>query len=159
MKVPARAIIAALALTATGCGFNASPASGLQFQAPGGWRASPGILGMMQFWRPPADDQEVLILFKSPRPVQTSDFFSNSHMNQSVQHLNVERRQDIVICGNQRATYVQGRGVSSRGDQVAVDMIATDAAGTTYFATYVRPVATAPNAMAEAALRELCPKP
>jgi hypothetical protein len=54
---------------------------------------------------------------------------------------------------------VQGRGVSSRGDDVAVDMIATNAAGATYFATYVRPIASPPNVMAEAALRELCPKP
>lgn len=159
MKVPARAIIAALVLAAAGCGFNSSPASGLQFRAPGGWRASPGILGFMQFWRAPNDDREILLLFKSPRPMQTSDFFSNSQVNQTVQHLTIQRRQDIVICGDQRATHVQGRGVSSRGEDVAVDMVATNAAGTTYFATYVRPIAAAPNAMAEAALRELCPKP
>lgn len=159
MKAPARAIIAAFALAAAGCGFNSSPASGLQFRAPGGWRASPGILGFMQLWRAPNDDREILVLFKSPRPIQTSDFFSNTHMNQTVQHLTIEQRQDIVICGNQRAARVQGRGVSSRGEDVAVDMVATNAAGTTYFASYVRPSASAPNAMAEAALRELCPKP
>lgn len=159
MKAPARTIIAALALAATGCGFNSSPASGLQFRAPGGWRASPGILGFMQFWRAPNDDREILVLFKSPRPMQTSDFFSNSQMNKTVQHLTIQERRDIVICGNQRATQVQGRGVSSRGEDVAVDMVATNAAGATYFASYVRPTGVAPNAMAEAALRELCPKP
>ena len=41
-----------------------------RFKAPPGWQASPGIMGFMQFWRPPDNDNEVLMLFKSPKPIE-----------------------------------------------------------------------------------------
>jgi hypothetical protein len=152
-------IVALTALVASGCGFNASPADGLQFQPPAGWHSSPGIMGFMQFWRAPADEREILMLFKSPRQLRPSDVFSDARLNETLQHVSVERREAIVICGNQPARYVEARGSSSNGEQDRAEMVMANAAGSTYFALYVRPLTSPPNAMAEAALRELCAKP
>jgi hypothetical protein len=153
------AIVALVALTQAGCALSASPADGLQFHAPADWRASPGIMGFMQFWRPPVDDQEVLMLFKSPKPLQPSDVFSDARLNDTLKTATVERRQAIVICGNQPATYVEARGTSSRGDDSRVEMVMATVTGSTYFAMYVRRLTALPNPMAQAALREVCAKP
>jgi hypothetical protein len=150
---------ALLALGLCGCGFSASPADGLQFQAPPGWRASPGIMGFMQFWRPPAADNEVLMLIKSPKAISPSDVFSDARMNDSLKNATVEQRQTIQICGHQPAEYVVARGESARHGDERIDTVMTNAGGTTYFAMYVRPVSVTPNPLAEAALRELCVKP
>jgi hypothetical protein len=152
-------LLCAVLALASGCGLTSSPASDLKFAPPHDWRASPAILGFMQFWRSPTDDREVLMLFKSPRPLQPRDFFTDARLRGTVKDVRVERRQDIVICGDQRATYVAARGSSSNGEEDRIEVVATNTAGNTYFAMYARPAATAANAMAEAALRELCPKP
>ena len=104
-------ILALITLAASGCAWSASPADGLRFQAPAGWRSSPGIMGFMQFWRPPGDDQEVLMLFKSPKPLQPRDVFSTTELQDTLKHATIERRQTIEICGAQPATYVEARGV------------------------------------------------
>jgi hypothetical protein len=146
-------------VTASGCGFGSSPANGLQFHPPAGWRSSPGFMGFIQFWRPPTDDREVLMLFKSPKQLQPSDIFSDARLHDTLKNVTVERRSSILICGNQPARYVEARGSSARGEQDRVDMVMTNAAGSTYFAMYVRPVTSPTNPMAEAALQELCAKP
>ena len=50
--------------------------------------SSPGIMGFMQFWRPPSNEREVLMLFKSPTPLETHDVFKQL----PGQQLAVERR-------------------------------------------------------------------
>jgi hypothetical protein len=152
------ALVALLAVTVGGCALQASPADGLRFEAPSGWRASPGILGYMQFWRPPANDREVLLLFKSPRPMQTNEVFSNSNVQDTMKDVTVVSQQTIEICGTQPAKYVQARG-SSRGGPIDIETVATIIQGSSYFAVYVRPIAVRPNPIALATLREVCPKP
>lgn len=152
------AAVALAALAASGCALSASPADGLNFKAPAGWRSSPGIMGFMQFWRPPADDREVLMLFKSPKPLQPSDVFSNAQLHDTLKNVTIERRNSIEICGHQPATYVQALGSSDRHGDERVDMVMTNTAGSGYFAMYVRPLQTTPNPSAQAALRELCAK-
>ncbi len=152
------ACVAVLALAPAACAFHVSPADGLRFEPPAGWNASPGILGVMQFWRAPADDREVLILFKSPREVKSSDIFSSENLRDSLRDVKIVRRQSILICGAQPATYARGVGSSSRGGRTSVDLLITDSGGTTYLALYTRPVAVQANPMALAALREVCPK-
>src|SRR5580700_8390627 len=98
------------AVAQTGCAFSASPADGLTFQAPPGWQSSPGIMGFMQFWRPPSSDREVLMLFKSPKPLATNEVFSNAQMQDSLKDVQIQSRRTIQICGNQPAAYVQARG-------------------------------------------------
>jgi hypothetical protein len=153
------ALVVMLAVTVGGCALQASPADGLRFEAPAGWRVSPGILGYMQFWRPPADDREVLMLFKSPRPMQTNEIFSKSNLQDSMHDVTIVAQQTIAICGAQPAKYVRARGLSSQGGQTDIETVATTVRGSTYFAIYVRPIALRPNPLALAALREVCPKP
>lgn len=152
-------VAALVLLAATACGINASPADGLLFAPPPGWQSSPGIMGFMQFWRPPTGGREVLILFKSPKPIKPSDITSQPGVDDSLKNTTVERRQDVVICGHQPATYMEARGTSSHGDESRVEMMMTTLNGATYLAIYVRPLAALPQRMAEASLRQLCPKP
>jgi hypothetical protein len=141
-----------------GCSFGASPADGLAFRPPPGWRSSPGIMGFMQFWRPPSSDREVLMLFKSPRPIATKDFFNSEGVRDSLKNISEEERSQITICNNQPALYIKARGTSSRGGDESVEMIGTNAGGNSYFAMYVRPLGAAPNRFAETALRQVCTK-
>jgi hypothetical protein len=142
------------------CGFTKSPAEGLQFQPPAGWKSSPGIMGFMQFWRPPADDGEMLMLVKSPKPMDAKEVFSNSQMHGTLRDVTIQDLRTIQICGNQSATLLQAQGTSSsRQGKDQVEMIMTNAGGSSYFAMYVRPLGTAANPEASAAVRELCAKP
>jgi hypothetical protein len=160
MRPPLRvALVAMLAVAAGGCALQASPADGLRFEAPAGWRASPGILGYMQFWRPPTNDREVLVLFKSPRPMQTNEIFSKSNLQDTMKDVTIVGQQTIEICGTQPAKYVQARGSSSSGGPIDIETVATIIAGSSYFVVYVRPIVVRPNPLALAALREVCPKP
>jgi hypothetical protein len=160
MRSPLRvALVAMLAVTVGGCALQASPADGLRFEAPAGWRASPGIMGYMQFWRPPNNDREVLLLFKSPRPMQTNEIFSKSNLQDTMKDVTIVGQQTIKICGTQPAKYVQARGSSSEGGPIDIETVATIIGGSSYFAVYVRPIVVRPNPIALAALREVCPKP
>ncbi|MBV9232515.1 MAG: hypothetical protein JO030_00615 [Candidatus Eremiobacteraeota bacterium] len=141
-----------------GCSFSGSPADGLTFHAPPGWSASPGIMGFMQFWRPPSNDHEVLMLFRSPKPLRASDVLSTKELQGTLHDMTVERRTTIQICGNQAASYFEGRGHSAKGDEKTI-MVMTNTRSVTYLALYVRPIDRAPNGAAQAAVRELCAKP
>ncbi|HXB82042.1 MAG TPA: hypothetical protein VNU22_01675 [Candidatus Acidoferrum sp.] len=158
-SLPRVALVAMLAVTVGGCALQASPADGLRFEAPAGWRASPGILGYLQFWRPPNNDREVLMLFKSPRPMQTNEIFSKSNLQDTMKDVTIVGQQTIKICGTQPAKYVQARGSSSEGGPIDIETVATIIGGSSYFAVYVRPIVVRPNPKALAALREVCPKP
>jgi hypothetical protein len=149
--VMALAALAVLVLSA--CGATSSPADNLNFKAPSGWQSSPGIMGFMQFWKAPTSDTEVLMLFKSPKPLKTSDVFNSANLKDA----KVETQQAIVICGAQPAVFFKAQATGSKGDS-NVEMVKTDAAGTTYMAMYVYPVGVQPNGDAVAALRELCAK-
>jgi hypothetical protein len=157
-KIALAVIGCVTAVAPIGCNFGASPSEGLRFTAPAGWRSSPGIMGFMQFWRSPANDQELLMLFRSPKPLPAGDVFSNSQMQQTLKDVVVTRRSRVEICGNQPATYIEARGTSAKGGDETVEMVTTSARGNSYFAMYVRPIMLAPNEQAVAALRQLCPK-
>ncbi len=98
------------------------------------------------------------MLFKSPTAISPKDVFSNANMHDTLKDLRIQTRRAIEICGNQPATYVQAQGSSAKGEE-NVDMVMATVRGTSYIALYVRPVETAPNARAQAALQELCSKP
>jgi hypothetical protein len=153
------ALLALLALVPAACGFHTSPADGLRFVAPSGWKPSPGILGFMQFWRSPYNDREMLMLFKSPRPMRTNEIFSDQNLQGTMQDVTIEREQTIKICGTQPAKYIQARASSSRNTPIDVETVATNINGSSYFAVYMRPLAARPHPAALAALREVCAKP
>jgi hypothetical protein len=148
----------AFAALLSGCGLTSSPAEGLAFHPPTGWQSSPGIMGFMQFWKPPSNSDEVLMLFRSPKQFDPAQVLSSAKLRDT----RIERRQQIKICGNQPAVYFTGVGTSSSGSnattQLEMQMVMTNAGGAAYFAMYGYPAGTKPNGEALAALRELCPK-
>jgi hypothetical protein len=158
MRLFAGGAIALVALALAGCAFHASPTEGLQFRPPPGWRSSPGILGFMQFWRPQSGVREALMLFKSPKPLASSDVYSSANMQGAFKSVTVRRKQNIEICGNQPAYFVQGTAVSRNDTLSNVDMMLSTVHGVSYLAMYVRPMEEPPNAQAEAALHGLCLK-
>ena len=147
-------VLCAAMVAATGCGFNSSPADNLTFKPPSGWQGSPGIMGFMQLWKAPNRNDEVLMLFKSPRPIQPSEVFSNADLKDT----KVQNVQHITICNNQPAELLTAQGTRGQGKDSIVDMVMSNAGGATYMAMYVYPVGGAPNGEATAALRELCTK-
>ncbi|MEO6835597.1 MAG: hypothetical protein ABI231_06790, partial [Candidatus Tumulicola sp.] len=132
MKYPrfsvASLLLALLALS--GCGLTNSPADKLTFKAPGGWQGSPGIMGFMQFWKAPGKNNEVLMLFKSPKPLATTEVFSSANLKDA----RVEAQKPITICGNQAAQFYKAQGTSTGGADSNVEMVMTNAGGTTYLA-------------------------
>jgi hypothetical protein len=144
----------ACALAMAGCGLTSSPADGLTFKPPAGWQASPGIMGFMQFWKSPSDDNEILMLFKSPKKLDESQVFTTANLRDE----KMKSRQDINICGRQHAVYLQGTATGKGGNK-DVRMVMSDANGTTYFSMYVYPAGAPANGEATSALRELCTKP
>lgn len=154
MRLRLSIVAAALAAAVlSGCGLTSSPADSLSFKAPKGWQAFPGIMGFMQFWKQP-DADAVLMLFKSPKPIKTTEIFSNADLSDA----RVEQQKPITICGNQPAQYYLAQGRSKSGRDSTIEMVMSDAGGQTYMAIYAYPVGTQGNADAEAALRELCTK-
>lgn len=156
-RVSVAAALFAVAIGAAGCGLTSSPADNLSFKPPPSWKGSPGIMGFMQLWRAPSNDQ-VLMLFKSPKPIQTSQVFSSADLKDASD----VTTQHITICGSQPAELMTARGTSQSLTQkrrdVNIAMVMSDAAGATYMALYVYPVGAQPDAGANAALRELCTK-
>jgi hypothetical protein len=148
----------ATALLLCGCGLTSSPAEDLTFSAPAGWQASPGILGLAQFWKPSFNSDEVLMLFRSPKPIDREEVFASG----KVKDARLDEQREIRICGNQPATYIKGRAQSSvdnhPGKPHRLEVVTSNVDGVTYFAMYVSPLDRAPSPQAESALRDLCAK-
>lgn len=142
---------AAAAMALAGCGFTSSPGDALTFKAPKGWRGSPGIMGFMQFWQGPQDG-EVLMLIRSPKPLKTSEVFSNADLT----HADVQAEKSIDICGNQPARYFKAKGKWKSQRDSTVEMVMSNAGGATYMAMYVHPEGTQPDPEAESAIHQLC---
>lgn len=155
---------AVFAVALSACGLTSSPADGLTFTAPSGWQSSPGIMGFMQFWTPSSNSDEVLMLFRSPKQIDTSKPIDTQEIMESgkLKNTKIEDRRQITICGNQSATFFKGNAESSTGNNPSkphsLEMTMSNAGGATYFAMYVYPLGRKPNAQAESALRELCIK-
>ena len=155
MKKPALrslVLVAACALASCG-GLTKSPADGLTFAAPHGWRSSPGIMGMAQFWVGPND--QMLMLFKTPRDWTESEAFTSADMKD----VHIELQRSISICdGSRQATYIKAVATSKRtNDDSNDEMMIAKAPDSTYVALYAYPIGVVPQAEAEAALHELCP--
>lgn len=154
------ALVTTLAAVLAGCGLQSSPADALRFQAPPGWKPSPGILGFMQFWRSPDNDHEILMLFRSPTPLQPNEFLNRQDLHGDLKNASITAQRSVRICnGSQSALYIEAVGTSSaNGREVEMDSMMSNVGGSTYFAMYARPRDSAPNPMAVAALQELCAK-
>jgi hypothetical protein len=144
--------VAAAALLSAGCGLTSSPAENITFAAPKSWSSSPGIGGFMQFWRSPRDG-EVLMLYRSPKPINTSDVFQSANLKDA----QIESRKDLKICDNQPAQEFTLRA-KSESNGTSRDIDATTVMTTTGGATYVHRTDTPADPSATAAISELCPK-
>lgn len=154
---------AVCAVLLSGCGLTSSPAEGLTFAAPSGWQSSPGIMGFAQFWTPGSNSDEVLMLFRSPKQLDTSKpIDSKIWESGKLKNTKIEDQRRITICGNQPATFFRGNAESSNGNSPDkphnLEMAMTNAGGATYFAMYVYPMNRHPNVQAESALHQLCVK-
>lgn len=158
LRYPCALAGCALLIATAGCGLTSSPAEHLTFKAPAGWQGTPGVMGFMQLWRAPGSSDQVLMLFKSPKPLKTGDVLNSADLKDT----RVVTTQHANICGNQPAEMVTAQGTSQRLTQksrnVTMDMVMSDANGTTYIAAYVYPTGTAPDPAAAAAIKELCAK-
>jgi len=83
-----------------------------------------GDLGYMQFWRPPIDDREVLLLFKSPRPMQTNDILLELQLarhDERRDHRHAANDQDLWYAACKSTSKHEallrrvGRSISNRG--------------------------------------------
>lgn len=148
----------ALLIAGAGCGFTSSPAEHLTFKPPADWQASPGVMGFMQFWKPPGNRDEALVLVKSPKPIQVSEVFNSANLKDA----KVVSVQHMTICENQAAEFLKAQGTSQglaqKSRDVNAEIVVSNAGGASYIAMYVYPVGAAPNPDADAALRELCQK-
>jgi hypothetical protein len=141
-------LVSSAVIAAAGC---SNPASSITFAPPAGWSASPSVFGF-QVWQSP-DKRQALMLFRlsahmdANRALQRSSFTS----------FDVRSRKTIHICGHQPATFVDGTGTSDSHDRY-VEMIVTSYRDASYLALYARDTRDRPNAAAERAIRELCPK-
>ena len=158
-RFPYAPLWGALLIAAAGCGFTSSPADHLTFKPPSGWQGSPGMMGFMQLWKSPGNTDQVLMLFKSPKPLQMNEVFNNADLKDT----RVVSMQHMTICGNQPAEFVKAQGTSQglmqKSKEINVEMMMSNAGGTTYMAMYVYPVGATADGDASAALSELCQKP
>jgi len=130
------------------------------FQAPPGYVQRASVGPFIQIW---GKDKSVLTLIALPvksdlhKSIQNSGFTGESKD---------DKEESITICDNQPAILVEGTGqvhnagsnsqVPQRGH---VEIVATEAAGKTFMALYVRPIDAAVDTSAEKAIHNLCPKP
>lgn len=160
------AAIGGLALL-TACGLTKSPADDITFSAPASWHGTPGIMGRFQLWTGGTDSKEVLMLMKLPQDAKIDKSFNASDFKDAagtvpVKNATMEEQRDMTICGNQPAMFMKMRGVSTNnGDKKTDEMIeavVSKVSDGTFMAMHMYPVGSVPDAQAEAAIYELCPK-
>jgi hypothetical protein len=150
------------------CGLTKSPAEDINFVAPDGWQGTPGIMGRFQLWTGgAANDKQVLMLMKLPQDAKIDKSFSASDFKDatgpaSVKDATMLEQRTMNICGSQPAMYMKMRGVSSSTDNKKtnemISAVISKVSDGTFMAMHMYPVGSVPDAQAEAAIYELCPK-
>ena len=108
----------------------------------------------MQFWKAPGND-EVLMLFKSPKPLKTTEIFTSADLQGRRRSKPKSRSRSAAT---NRRSFSKRKEPSKGGHDSNIEMVMTNAGGATYMAMYVYPLGAQTNADAETALRELCAK-
>jgi hypothetical protein len=151
--------LALLALTA--CGLTKSPAEGLNFKPPDGWQGTPGVMGRFQLWT--ANDKQMLMLLKLPADMKlTTSFDLNDFQDvngpAALKDSKVLARRNMTMCGNQQSMFLKMQGKSTRQNtEETIEVVLSKAADGTFMAMYMRPLGSAADPAAEAAIYELCP--
>ena len=142
-------------LSTNGCA--ASPVRDLAFQPPPHWFPTPTINGE-QFWIDPTNLYQTILII---RPAERLDaeplslkYLKNGRVMVSGASF-VRKRENIVICGNQRVVFYSMRMRFSRQPS-DIDAIYTLSNGEWVSAWYARPQGAIPLPAAEAAIRSIC---
>ena len=136
-----------------------SPASDISFNAPAGWKSTPGVFGRFQMWitGDKAADRQMLILVRGDQTMRMEDSQSFS----GTRGMHDFKHATIMLCGSQHADYFVGRGEGTNGGQrvqQTVEGVTTTIGSSKYAALYIRPVSMRADAQAEASLHSICPK-
>jgi hypothetical protein len=146
-----RSLAAALAVVSlAGCGLLKSPADGLTFHAPDGWRGTPGFLGRVQTWTH-VSGSGVSMLILTSVPGLTAHRVAGRPASGTT----IEQRE-MVLCGSQ-SSFFRKSNITSHDRHFISETVVTSAPGSGYVAIYMYPAGSAPDAQAEAAIYELCP--
>jgi hypothetical protein len=147
------------AASLAGCG---SPASNITFNAPAGWKSTPGIFGRFQMWitGTDANNRQMVMLVRGDQGMKMEDSQSLS----GTRGMHDFKRSTISLCGSQRGDYFVGRGEGTVGSpggrriEETVEGVTTTIGDSKYVALYIRPASMPADAQAEAALHSICPK-
>ena len=158
MNLRAMTGVLAGVLALSACG---SASDALTFKAPPGFKPDVSVGPFMQTWSGP--NRSVMMLMAFPTKIDIKNRIENS----PISNAKVVRDQAITICNHQPARFGQMTGANIQVGSPApagsqnpqqVDFVATSVNGKTYMAFYVRPENVPANPVAEAALRNICPK-
>jgi hypothetical protein len=113
----------------------------------------------MQLWE--SSPHTVMVLIALPNQIDLDKAMQQSTLKDT----KVQKREDVRICGgSQDAIFVMAEGetqtaTGSKDSRPSeVEFLATNFKGKTYMAMYARPLHTAADPAAEAAIRNVCPK-
>lgn len=154
MKARLTVTVAAVAAL-TACG---SATDSVTFQPPSNFHSKASFGPFMQMWE--SGPRNVIMLMSLP--VQTD--LDKAVREADLKDARVRKNERIKICGgSQDAVFAQIEGESSTaGDEPKqpseIEFLATNVKGKTYLAMYLRPLHTAADTAAEAAIRDVCPK-
>ena len=147
------ALIAGGVALLTACG---SATDAITFSAPAAFHAKASIGPFMQLWE--SAPHNVIILMSLPTQLDLKRAMEQADLKGA----RVEKNERIKICGSQPAVFAQVQGETNTGSENSqpseVEFLATNVKGKTYMAMYARPLHSAADPAAEAAIRNLCPK-
>lgn len=159
-----RLIAAAVCLFAVaGCG---SASDAVTFTPPPDYKAAASIGPFAQIWKGP--NHNTMMLMAIPTRVDITKHVTQSPVGSG----EVVSDKAVAICGDQPARLADMHGdtinitvggssapSSAKGPPQDVEFLLTVVNGKTYMAIYSRPLGSAPDRAAEAALHNVCPKP
>ena len=139
-----------------------SATDSVSFTAPPEFHSKASFGPFMQIWSKD-DPHTVLILMALPVKTDLDKAMSEADLRDAT----IKKTDRIKICnGSQDALYAEVEGEAKTGSSDTsgkpqrsdVEFLATNVAGKTYMAMYARPLHTAADPAAEAAVKNVCPK-
>jgi hypothetical protein len=141
--------------TLVACG---SASDSTTFQVPPGYVQQASIGPFMQIWKS-GDDKNIIMLMALPVKSALHNAISDADIKDS----SINEQKDITICNGQHAYYIDATGTANAAGGTTrrgrVEMVATVAGGKTYLAMYIRPLQAPADPAADAAIKNVCPKP
>ena len=149
----AGALVGAAGMTA--CSeLSKDPAEGLNFRPPAGWTADIRLLGTDVFASPKRS--EFIALSTMPPGPDLEQRLLNGATYRNPRGID---QSDITICGDKDAQYTKAVVYFiSAGRDMNLEMVTLERQDEVLDADYIYPIGATPDANAQAAIRELCPR-